>query len=293
MPAKRSLLPLHMFTLVFLCTTFLLIPQHSLSDPVWDPWNGVPVHEGMDLNLDQRGIASRDGQTLVVWEEAEVFGPRLRAHLIAADHDTLWPGGCVVAEGADLYGSCRVLPSGEEEWLLMFSAQRRLRAQKLDANGELLWIEQGEEPEAGVPVYGDDSEYISPGLLRLLADGEGGLYVLFRAGSTLHPTREKIVLQRLGNDGSVYPGWPDEGIVQHDDGVSADMAPRGDDGVWVIYEQESTNGNVHHHFNGFDGNGASILEEPVQLNRYEPARLGIAADGDGGCYVAHPGDEPE
>ena len=117
-------------------------------------------------------------------------------------------------------------------WLDLSSAQRLVRAQRLDEHGNRIW------GDAGVPVGLDTTVQGEPRIAR--APG-GGAYILrtdYRIAGTLGYL-QALVLYRLDGNGATAAGWPADGIV-----IPAQMPgfhrmiPDGNDGVFIAWTEQ-------------------------------------------------------
>jgi hypothetical protein len=116
-------------------------------------------------------------------------------------------------------------------WLGTTLAQRLVRAQRLDENGNLLW------GPAGVPVGVDTTVQSEP---RITAAPGGGAYILRKdhriAGTGAGP--EALVLYRLDASGAPAPGWPVDGVVIGGESPwSYRLLPDGAGGVFVAWTE--------------------------------------------------------
>ena len=152
------------------------------------------------------GAQSQGSAFVAAWTDEQ----RLRAKRIGDEADWGANGVAVAPADALSQSSPAITDDGGRgaivAWLATTDAQRLVRAQRLDENGNLLW------GAGGVPVGLDTTVQGAPGVAR--APG-GGIYVLRKdhriAGTVGGPV--SLALYRLDGGGVTAAGWPVAGVV--------------------------------------------------------------------------------
>ena len=140
------------------------------------------------------------------------------------------------------------------------------------------WEDQG-------TAYGGGNE------LEMLEDGTGGAYLLWTHATLGKPD---IRLQRIGPDGAVVAGWPEEGLVVCDDAASQDsgaLTADGAGGVFVAWRDTRNSGisiYVQRVLSGgtiapdWPANGLLVHEGGDYQEMRDPQ---LATDAAGGAYI--------
>ncbi len=89
-------------------------------------------------------------------------------------------------------------------WNYSENGNKSLRAQRLDAEGNKLWGDNGIKVSSVSPYWGG---YATPA--RILPDGNGGFFVTWAAGEHLKDKTSSYI-QRISGDGKIL--WGVEGI---------------------------------------------------------------------------------
>jgi hypothetical protein len=226
------------------------------------------------------------GGVYVVWEEwrDRPFSTPYVQHITAAgDVSPGWPalGRRLTSVSADEF-VVRATSDGTGgvivAWEQLGASFVDVHAQRLDATGALLW-----GPE-GVPVGVDPEEYLD----NIMTDGGGGAYVSMFRYSGISPNREvTVIVQHLGANGAVAPGWPLGGLqpttLTFAFPVSESLIPDGSGGVitlWADYSGETINMAQR-----LTANGTSLWT-PGGIVLVSGTSIRASSDGQGGLLVA-------
>ncbi|MCB9675707.1 MAG: hypothetical protein H6737_11355 [Alphaproteobacteria bacterium] len=244
-------------------------------EKVWDP-QGIEVKPG-ELFL-PRVVSDGEDGAIVVWEDRFASSPEVWAQRLDPDGAKLWGAfGVDVGFGFD-NARPRVIADGQGGaivvWEDVFSGSD-IRAQRLDADGNALWGNSGIDLAFGTDGY----------LPELVPDGAGGAVVAWeeRGGITGF---SDVVVQRLDPVGTKL--W---GTWGADVGTSYARAPRiaadGAGGAFLGFEDWFA-GTPEARVQRVDATGA----EQWGSSGVDPGfgfdnlRTRVAADGEGGVYVA-------
>jgi hypothetical protein len=226
-------------------------------DTLESPWGAV-VLGGSPVSA-ARFDAAADGAGGVVaaWIDDRTGGQRAYAQRVTGDGVVLWTAGGVELSGDTLTGTgwswSQQLAAAADgsggvvvAWNLN-DAQGTVRAQRVSADGDLLWGDDG------VTVYAD--LYSGPQAMDVVRTTDGQFVVLYRLGTS---SLQRLMVRKLGADGQPTWGWGRtvySGCINTYGEIPASMVSDGDGGVVVAFSP--CDGNVYIHRIGTN----YILEE--------------------------------
>lgn len=160
-------------------------------------------------------------------------GGGIEARRLDSTGEDVWVGGAPVAEDV---GELTAIEDGQGGIMTTFMRRaslvnRDVYAQRLSADGELLWPE-GAPTDEGVLI--SDSPY-DEDYCRIISDGEMGALVLWRQNRS---GSFALIAQRM--DASGNPMWNEGGIRVYWGPLTSDqaMAPDGEGGVIIMWDDQ-------------------------------------------------------
>ncbi len=166
-------------------------------------------------------VSDSSGGAIVLWQEVSVDSGEgsVRGQRIDAAGTSLWGDGGVIICSRAAQLSLAVIPDGAGGALAAWMAPGGAYAQRIDANGQLLWQAEG------VPLG------VAPFSLRIASDGDGGVIAAWTVSSnTIHA-------QRILANGD--PAWTPRGVtVSTGEGLRLNpaLAPDGLGGAIIAWE---------------------------------------------------------
>lgn len=176
----------------------------------WTP-NGVVVCNAAGVQGDPHVAFVGGGQAIVAWSDGRTPNPGIYAQKLDSNGNALWAANGVPVRVAPSSGSPRLVSDGAGGAFIAWMEQRAgdfdLYAQRLDANGNLLW------PAAGVPVC---TAVGSQAIREVLSDNAGGMIVGwddYRVSSAPHAFARRL-------DANGNPVWPLDGLAACSNGAA-------------------------------------------------------------------------
>ncbi|MBM3239073.1 hypothetical protein FJZ31_22500 [Candidatus Poribacteria bacterium] len=261
---------------------FIVFPSES-GLCLWPnvPEQNVPVCVAEDVQEFPVLVEDGSGGVIVAWHDIRSGNRDVYAQRINADGEVLWAkDGIPVYTGKGEQGWPIAVSDGTGGAIIAWMDSRYsiqdIYAQRVDANGKLLW------DAAGVPVCVDD---VLQEDVMAIADGSGGVFLTWedwRNGN------QDLYTQHLNADGK--PVWAKNGVPackaegdQYDPSVTTD----GKGGaIFAWWDISSPDWNIRAQHLDVNGNpvwgesGVAVCDEPgAQGNPF------IVSDGAGGAYV--------
>lgn len=187
------------------------------------------------------------GGVVAAWIDDRTGGQRAYAQRITGDGVVLWAAGGVELSGDDLTGSgwswsqqLVAAPDGAggivAAWNLN-DAQGSVRAQRVSADGDLLWGDDG------VTVYAD--LYSTPQAMDVVRTTDGGFVVLYRLGTG---GLQRVMVRKFGANGQ--PIWGAgrtvySGCINTYGEIPTGMVSDGGTGVVIAFSPCDTNLYIH------------------------------------------------
>jgi hypothetical protein len=245
------------------------------------PANGVVV---ASATRDQRyPVLATDGAggIIVAWEDKRDSGGSkfdVYAQRINGSGSALWAANGVLVKGDTNDSKAPKIISDGSGGAIIFwdEGGTSVYAQRLDANGSLLWT------AAGVAVAETTGEQFSP---NPVADGSGGAFVLF--GDNRGTTGDDLYAQHVKADGTAY--WTANGVpvvavtgTQDGDRIALDATG----GVMVLWrdDRNSATSGKDIYTQRLDSTGAAVLASggvPLVTATGDQAPFGMVRTGDG------------
>jgi len=185
--------------LSFFLSTFILFPFFLFSQTQWQE-NGVPVRQGDNIDFEQTAVSIADETVVTIWTDTRNGVRGLYAQKTDINGNSLWQEG-----GIQIYNPNRtqlqaVAVASDNNsvivcWLDIIDInyfESNIRAQKIDAAGNLLWSDQGifvANNGSGAPV-------------QIVSHSDGGVFVIWDNGY-----QSNIKGKRLQPDGYPAVGW--------------------------------------------------------------------------------------
>ena len=185
-----------------LITLLILINTLSFAQVQWQE-NGVPVRQGDNIVWNQTSVACEDNTFVSIWTDTRNGVSGVYAQKIDENGNSLWGENGIEIYNPERIQSNPIAISSNDNTVIVcwqdydtievYTSQYRV--QKIDANGYLLWGEEGILlEESGTNNYA----------AQMIQHNDGGVYILWKTQSNLKGIR-------LLADGSIAGGW-DQGI---------------------------------------------------------------------------------
>jgi hypothetical protein len=201
------------------------------------PWTGARLDAASD----------GAGGVVAAWIDDRTGGQRAYAQRITGNGVVLWAAGGVELSGDDLTGTgwswsqqLVAAPDGGggivAAWNLN-DAQGTVRAQRVSADGDLQWGDDG------VTVYAD--LYSTPQALDVVRTTDGGIVVLYRLGTG---GSQRVMVRKFGANGTALWGAGRtvySGCINTYGEIPASMVSDGESGVVVAFAPCDTNLYIH------------------------------------------------
>jgi len=227
-----------------LIAVFVLAVGQSYAQLQWDE-AGVPVRKSLHINYDGWTVKSPSGDVYMVWSDTRDNTPKVYGQKYDSDGGSLWGEDRSLQE---VYPwMMQIIPTSDDGIILVWAGEEyfnpSMYAQKIDANGNVLWDPNGVFIGNFLWEPGDtDSTDGSFSYFDTEPDASGGVFVTWlKETASNHLT---LFGSRLLSDGSVAPGWDWGGSILKDDVMyqggdySKYTAHDGENGLiysWQIY----------------------------------------------------------
>ena len=193
---KYSLL-IFSFLLIVLC--FHRLPAEWIEDAN----QNLPVCTAAEDQHFPDLISDNHGGVIVAWRDVRNGNRDVFAQRISTNGEILWEdSGIPICVQPSAQSWPLLIPDAEEGTILVFGDSRHrnrdIYAQRIDANGELLWGEDG-VPVSTAPFLKED--------VKAISDGEGGAIIVWE--DSRHGNLD-VYAQRI--DGSGKPVWELNGV---------------------------------------------------------------------------------
>jgi hypothetical protein len=175
----------------------------SEGDVLWGE-NGVFIAQ---VAHEPRIIEETSGETVVLWGDLQ----RVYAQRLDVAGDTVWlEAGINIAQAGEHSNVIHYYAESDGKggfvivWNHAEGDRKFLRAQRVDADGNKLWGDDGIKVSSVSPYWGG---YSTPA--RILPDGNGGFLVTWAAGKNIKDKTSSYI-QRISGDGELL--WGEKGI---------------------------------------------------------------------------------
>lgn len=227
---------------ITLCVLFVLLPGNSYLHAQWME-NGTPVCSSYGNQYSPQIVTDGAGGAIVVWEDMR-RGCFIYAQRIADDGCVLWSVDGVnicAEEGSKCNAHIASDGTGGAivAWRDFRDGSGRIYAQKIDANGNLQWVQGG-------------IDCLTDGIPMIVSDGLGGAYLIF---GEPWQTNSDIYAQRINANGSLL--WAAEGIAictEESDQAFYQVVSDGAGGTIIVW-RDSRNGTYGIYAQKIDASG--------------------------------------
>ena len=254
-------------------------------------WNegGIPLRTGKHIQFDSWTVRSADGDIFVVWSDSRDGNSKAYGQKYNSGGVSLW-GEDVLLQDAPVW-MMEVVATSDNGLALVWAGREyynpSMRAQKIDSDGNRLWAPEGEYVGHFLWEPGDGSY----SYFNAAANASGGIVIAWVNESPSYQI--DLYGKRLLSDGSLAPGWDEEGSILEETVFLGNYYLRficadGADGL--IYSwQEYGPDNILNYAQRVDGEcndlwnagGVLLAETGIYYNASYPLQ-----DGQGGAYFA-------
>ena len=244
--------------------------------------DGAPLRQSAHIQWGAQSARNSLGETCIVWVDSRLGESNIFAQKFDTDGSPMWEEGGVMVGGFALncYVPPRICASSDDGFIITWGEHYGadpIKAQKLSADGEILWETQG--VACGMGSWPFDSDIIS--------SDDGGAFILWRNDTG---PQAGISLQKIQSDGSIAPGWNVNGI--HVAGGSNDegqpLCRDGSGGVIVAWTEYSTYPEHDVYAQRYNANGNELWRlggEPICTLPHLQDSPAICEDGVGGAFI--------
>jgi len=183
-------------------TLLILIHSLSFAQVQWQD-NGVPVRQGENIVWNQTSVACEDNTFVSIWTDTRNGVRGIYAQKVDENGISLWGDNGIEIYNPDRIQSAPIAIASNDNsvivcWLdytELGNYDSKIRVQKIDANGDLLWGEEGILLEESGPYSYD---------VQIINHNDGGVYIFWK-------TQSNVKGIRILCDGSIAAGW-EQGI---------------------------------------------------------------------------------
>jgi len=236
----------------------LLIMSVALlsAELMWD--DAVPIRQGVNIEWFRTGIDTPDGGAIYVWSDTQLGERDLWAQKVDASGNMVWGDPVLIDGKPDRQEDPVITRTSDNNYIIAWidfseDLDGDVYAQKINANGELMW------QEGGKPVCVGNSMQLG---INMEADNDGGAFIIW--GDSRNPSKD-LYAQRLSASGE--PLWTVNGIPVANgpgDEVQNTMLPDGQGGMMMAYTHNYV-GDEDIYAKHFDANGNMTWADPLAL----------------------------
>jgi len=190
----------------YLTVIFLVLALTINAQTRWQE-NGIPVRQGVNIEWFRSGASMTDGSVVYTWSDTKLGGRDLYAQKVDSQGNLLWGNEPLMVDGKDDRQEDPVIIGTTDGGAIIawvdFSLSPKygdIFAQKLDADGNILWT------DGGVEVCTAFNIQIS---LNIIQDLDGGAYVIWQDNRNTGGT--DIYGAHLNSSGENL--WTDDGLA--------------------------------------------------------------------------------
>jgi len=210
--------------LIILLLGFIVSLTASL---VWN--DAVPIRQGVNIEWFRTGTQTADGCAIYVWSDTKLGERDLWAQKVDAAGNMVWGEPVLIDGKPDRQEDPVITMTSDNNFIIAWidfsdDLDGNVYAQKIDANGQLLW------PAGGKPVCTAGETQIA---LNMEPDNAGGAYIVW--SDSRNPSKD-LYGQRI--DASGNPVWDLNGIPIANgtgDEEQNTMLPDGQGGLMIAY----------------------------------------------------------
>ncbi|MDP8211071.1 MAG: hypothetical protein P9M05_09655, partial [Candidatus Stygibacter australis] len=191
--------------------TILLLLVLGLITGLWGytAWeeNGMAIRQETNLYWEGTDAQLSDGSSVIIWSDAANGEQEIRAQRIDTEGNILWDeNGVQLVNTHFITHGYAIKVSNDDifiSWLETYNThQQRLRVQKLNESGELLWGEAGLIVSSMCETLGCD--------YSMDCDAEGNTYYLLNCEEDAW---YQVRVIKLDPNGETCEGWSSDGIT--------------------------------------------------------------------------------
>lgn len=229
-----------------------------------------------------------NGGVIIVWQDNRNGSWDIYAQRINANGNRVWArdGIAVASNGNTNEVNPKIVPDGNGGAIIVWEdiRDKKLRAQKLDNNGSLRWLD-------GIAICTGNGPERNP---QLISDDNSGIFVIWEDGRRTRGMQWDVYTQKINSDGRQEWGWNEDGHF-----ITAGTNPKGilyRSGIAVVLReviQQDRAIGVFEVYNCIENGisyGASvtrlytIMRQPSECDIDKPA---IISDGNGGAFIIY------
>lgn len=261
-----------------LSLTVMLIGTLPL-DAMW-PGEGLPICTQVNEQSVPVIASDEEGGAIIFWRDSRSGSMNLYAQRIGPEGDPIWaPEGVLICNTLMYSPSQRIIPDGEGGAILVWSDYRSIEditAQKIDADGNVQWAENGVAICTGSYSYNP----------QLTTDGAGGAFI---AWEQYDPSLRDLYIQLVDASGTVQ--WAVDGLVVSQ-GTNHQVRPRlvsdGAGGAYVTFYDNRVVYNEDIYAQRYDTTGPRWVDGGIKICNALPTDQDnpeIASDGANGAVI--------
>ncbi|MBU1652292.1 hypothetical protein KKA00_08735, partial [bacterium] len=277
---------------LFWALSLLLVAQVAWSAYAPLHWNetGVRIRQGWHVEWQRSGEIDPDGNVIYAWSDTRGGDRDVYAQLISPTGVKLWgDDGALVVSQRSRQEDPAMIPTGFGDYIFIWNdfrddtATGDMYAQKLDADGVIQWDEAG--------VFITDGNFDSPAVFRIVADGTGGVVVIWN--DLRNGDIGDIYGTRIDADGNIPAPWPVNGMEINTEPAGQRQLTVDQDGSggaiigWMDNQIRPTGNDIFVQRVTIDGslvwNGGNPVTVCQAVGNQESAKL--CPDGSGGVYM--------
>ena len=265
----------------FFFLLMIVLPQYLPAEWVEEVSQNLPICTAAEDQHFPDLISDNHGGVIVAWRDVRNGNRDVFAQRISATGEMLWGNdGIPICVQPNAQSWPLLVPDAGAGAILVFGDSRHrnrdIYAQRIDANGKLLWSEDG-VPVSVVPFLKED--------VKAISDGRGGTIVVWE--DSRHGNLD-IYIQRIDGDGK--PVWELNGVpVYRGEGDQYDPFLATDDAGGAIiawWDISTPDWNVY--AQRISSRGKQVWEDGAVPVCTAPGNQGgpfVVADGSGGVFV--------
>ncbi len=186
------------------------------------------------------------GGVIITWGDNRSGDYDIYSQRVNSKGKKLWnEKGVLICQDSDKQTFPEIVADGEGGAIILWANGSYtwpfgLYAQKVDANGQLLWTPDAISDGVSVCGYGGFQESY-----HMIPDGEGGAIISWDGSTT---TGDAILAQHLTSTGQIATGWDPMGIALVDLDHSVEnpqIATDGDGGAIIVWEDSRTEIDIY------------------------------------------------
>ncbi|MHA1855330.1 MAG: hypothetical protein ACTSWX_13175 [Promethearchaeota archaeon] len=197
------------------------------------------VDDNSTLNMQYDPQITTDGAegVIITWIDNRSGDFDIYAQRVDKKGNKLWEDdGVLICDYPDLQESPIIIPDGNGGAIILwanrsFTWPSGLYAQKINADGEILWTPDANSDGVKVCDYDTYQEFY-----HMIPDGNGGAIISWDGSTALG---DAILAQHLTSSGEIATGWNATGMVIANTGHavnSPNIAPDGNGGAIIVWE---------------------------------------------------------